>query len=82
MVLAVERRFITCIDDVKPRRHGAAGSRRQCVMVDARRVVVSSGAMVASTAGLARLVHQFCSEVGPVEYDDDDLCSGCMRCSL
>src|SRR4051812_2897647 len=39
-------------------------------------------ALVASTAGLARSMCQFYSEDGPMEDDDNGLCSMCMWCSL
>src|SRR4051812_19304333 len=62
----MERRFMPHIDDVESRLRGAAGSWRQCVMMDVRREM-------ASMTGLARSMRQFYSEGGPIEDGGDGL---------
>lgn len=57
--LAMERRFMSHIDHVEYRRHGATGSRRRICDDGARREVVLSGAVVASTSGLTRSMCQY-----------------------
>ena len=44
-----------------------------CVVMDERRVVALSGVVVASTAGLARLMRQYLPEDGSVDDGGGDL---------